>query len=214
MSTCPLGQGTCLMYPLRTAFYASSLGHEIKCLYIYPSILSTTHINIVYTVRDNISKRPQLHIEMEKIGVLPEPEDWMYRTIISLFGILSENKEDQGQCYFCYEDIKRNEQKAMNMCCCHQKAHTKCFREWAARSTTPGTVKCGYCRTIFPDKELCWLCLERKVDTEELQKTRCCETEVHKKCVETVRETFEQLTFNFTIECGEITYCGCLWHSI
>jgi hypothetical protein len=64
---------------------------------------------------------------MEKIGILPEPEDEMYATIIPLFGILSENKDEKGQCYFCYEEIDQNELLAMTMCCCHQKAHTECF---------------------------------------------------------------------------------------
>ena len=151
---------------------------------------------------------------MEKIGVLPEPEDEMYTTIIPLFGILTENKDEKGRCYFCYEDIEINEMLAMTMDCCRQRAHPECFRQWAARSTTPGTVRCGHCRTAFPDKELCWLCLEKKNEDEELQETDCCGTHVHKKCVDTVKETLKRLTYNFSIECGEITHCGCLWHSI
>jgi hypothetical protein len=51
-------------------------------------------------------------------------------------------------------------------------------------------------------------------EDEELQETNCCGTHVHKKSVDIVKETFKRLTFNFCIECGEITHCGCLWHSI
>jgi hypothetical protein len=44
------------------------------------------------------------------------------------------------------------------------KAHCKCFQMWAVQynGTAIGTVRCGYCRTPFPEKELCFLCLKNK----------------------------------------------------
>ena len=39
---------------------------------------------------------------------------------------------------------------AMNTPCCHQGANCECFRHWAASSVVDGTVRCWYCRTLFP----------------------------------------------------------------
>ena len=61
-----------------------------------------------------------------------------------------------------YTIVEAEEVLAMNTPCCHQGAHCECFRYWAASSVVDGTVSCGYCRTLFPDNELCFLCLEKK----------------------------------------------------
>jgi hypothetical protein len=153
---------------------------------------------------------------MECIGVLPAPEDVMPTTIIPVFGILAENTNEPGQCYFCFGRIDGEELLAMTMECCHQKAHCQCFRMWATQydGTSVGTVRCGYCRTLFPDKELCYLCLKKKENGQSLQQTSCCRTTIHKNCTETLQATLDRLMFEFSLECGEITYCGCLWHKL
>ena len=57
---------------------------------------------------------------------------------------------------------------AMNTPCCHQGAHCECFRYWAASSVADETVRCGCCRTLFPDNQLCFLCLEKRTSTNSL----------------------------------------------
>ena len=45
---------------------------------------------------------------METVGVLPAPEDIHSSTILSLFGILTENvSEEEEECHFCFEAIKK-----------------------------------------------------------------------------------------------------------
>ena len=158
----------------------------------------------------------QPHIEMECIEVLPAPEDVIHPTIIPLFGILMENTAEPGQCYFCFRQIDGKELLAMTMQCCQQKAHCRCFQMWAVQynGTAIGTVRCGYCRTPFPDKELCYLCFQNKNNGQELNKTWCCQTTIHKDCTEILKETLTKLTFEFSLECGELTFCECIWHKL
>jgi hypothetical protein len=100
----------------------------------------------------------------------------------------------------------------MTMQCCQQKAHCQCFQMWAAQynGTAIRTVRCGYCRTLFLDKELCYLCLQNKNNGQDLNKTCCCQTTTHKDCTEILKETLARLTFEFSLECGELTFCGCI----
>ncbi|CAB3995022.1 Hypothetical predicted protein [Paramuricea clavata] len=153
---------------------------------------------------------------MEYVGVLPAPEDVIPPANIPLFGILAENTAEPGQCYFCFEEINGNELLAMTMHCCQQKAHCRCLQMWATHyiGTDIETVRCGYCRAPFPDKELCYLCLQNKITGQELKKTRCCQTTIHKKCTEILNEILANLTFDFSLECGELTFCGCVWHNL
>ncbi|CAB4043261.1 Hypothetical predicted protein, partial [Paramuricea clavata] len=112
---------------------------------------------------------------MECVGVLSAPEDVISPANIPLFGILAENTAEPGQCYFCFEQIDENELLAMTMHCCQQKAHCRCLQMWATHyiGTDIETVRCGYCRAPFPDKELCYLCLQNKITGQELKETRC-----------------------------------------
>ena len=105
---------------------------------------------------------------METVGALPAPDVIFPTDIIHLFGILSENGIEEKQCHFCFESIEAEEVLAMNTPCCHQGAHCECFRHWAASSVVDGTVRCGYCRTLFPAINFVFLCLEKKNDNEQL----------------------------------------------
>ena len=94
----------------------------------------------------------------------------------------------------------------MNTPCCRQGAHCECFRYWAALSTVDGTVHCGYCRTLFPDNQLCFLWLEKKNNNEQLMITNCCHT--------TMRSVLSGLSFDVVLECGQAAYCECIWTDV
>ena len=151
---------------------------------------------------------------METVGALPAPDVILpTSTIIHLFGILSENGIEEKQCHFCFEGIEAEEVLAMNTPCCHQGAHCECFRYWAASSVVDETVRCGYCRTLFPDNELCFLCLEKK-NNEQLMITNCCHTTIHTECITRLRSVLSRLSIDVVLECGQATYCGCIWTDV
>ena len=140
---------------------------------------------------------------METVGALPAPDVILpTSTIIHLFCILSENGIEEKQCHFCFEGIEAEEVLAMNTPCCHQGAHCECFRYWAASSVVDKTVRCGYCRTLFPDNELCFLCLEKK-NNEQLMITNCCHTTIHTECITRLRSVLSRLSIDVVLECGQ-----------
>jgi hypothetical protein len=150
-------------------------------MYIHGICTGCTYTVYVHFVRvrtplNTLSHNHQLHIEMECIGILPAPED-VIQTSTFIW-----NTAEPGQCYFCFGQMDGEELLAMTVQCCQQKAHCRCFQMWAAQynGTAIGTVRCGYCRTPFSDKELCYLCLQNKNNGQELNKTRCCQTTIHK----------------------------------
>jgi hypothetical protein len=111
---------------------------------------------------------------MESVGVLPAPEDILSSNILSLFGILSNDApEEEEECHFCFEVIKVKDLFAMKTPCCQHFAHSSCFKTWAyssALNTSDESVRCAYCRTLYPHEEFCFLCLARKKDNETLLK--------------------------------------------
>ena len=123
-------------------------------------ILHTTHkplVQSLLTIRWKTSKP-------KTVGALPAPDVILPTTIIHLFGILSENGTEEKQCCFCFEVIEAEELLAMDTRRCNQGAHCECFRYWATSSVADETVRCGYCRTLFPEK---------KNDDEQLLITNC-----------------------------------------
>ena len=144
------------------------------------------------------------------------PEDVLPTTIIPLFGILSQNNTIEGECHFCFEKIEREELLAMKTPCCQQTAHCRCFRTWATLSLnlTNATLRCAYCRATFPDEELCFLCLEKKNSNEQFTVTNCCQTTVHEDCIKDLRRALLPLSFEFTLECSQQTWCGCIWTAV
>ncbi len=151
---------------------------------------------------------------MEHTGSLPEPDDLIHPNIIPLFGILLTTTAKPGQCYFCFEDIGKEELLAITMSCCEQNAHSQCFATWTAHNKRRGTIRCGHCRTPFTYEELCYLCLRTKQHGQSLKSTECCKTTIHTICTDTLQETLNTLTFEFSLECGEIISCKSLWHKI
>ena len=178
-------------------------------------ILRTTHKPPVQSLLIIRLKTSTSKTKMETVGALPAPDVILPTTIIHLFGIASENGTEEKKCHFCFGAIEAEELLAMDTPCCHQGAHCECFRYWAASSVVDETVRCGYCRTVFPDNQLCFLCLEKKNDNEQLMVNNCCHTTVHAECTTLLRSVLSQLPFDVFLECGH-TYCwseDCLqWH--
>ena len=140
-------------------------------LYIYINIymiLRTTHKLLVQSLLIIRLKTSTSKTKMETVGALPAPDVILPTTIIHLFGIVSENGIEEKQCHFCFGAIEAEELLSMDTPCCPQGAHCDCFRYWAASSVVGGTVRCGYCRTLFPDNQLCFLCLEKRTTTNSL----------------------------------------------
>ena len=153
-------------------------------------------------------------ISMEIVRALPEPEEILPNTLISLFGIICKNVTESAECHFCLETIENEETRTFATPCCNQKVHCSCFERLAATTVTTTrstTVRCAYCRTIFPSEQLCFLSLKRKRN-EAVAKTQCCRTTIHRQCIKEVQATSILPTnSNYILECG---YCGCIWKKI
>ena len=126
------------------------------------------HDNVMDNVSNNVSVTlgntryiySNLALKMEHIGTLPETNDVLSPTITPLFGILSPPAEKEEECHFCMEKITKGQFLVFNLPCCRHYAHTKCFKTWASLSHKESTVRCAYCRTIYPYKDVCFLCLQ------------------------------------------------------
>ncbi len=149
---------------------------------------------------------------MEHIGRLPKPNEPIHPNTIPLFGILSTSNTESGQCYFCFENIEKEELLAITMACCKKNTHPECFSTWTTHYKYRRTIRCRHCRAPFPYDELCYLCLRTKQHGHSLRPTECCETTVHTICADTLQETLNTLTFEFSLQCGNIITCKRLWH--
>ena len=98
----------------------------VKILNIY------THKPLVQSLLTIRLKTSKPKTKMETVGALPAPDVILPTTIIHLFGILSENRTEEKQCYFCFEGIEAEELLAMDTGCCDQGAHCECLKYWAA----------------------------------------------------------------------------------
>ena len=117
---------------------------------------------------------------MEHVGNLAEAEDVLSPTIIPLFGLLSPPAEQEETCHFCFETITKGQFMVLKLPCCGHLTHTSCFKTWASTSQKESVVHCAYCRTAYPYKDTCFLCLQEY--TEKLNCTKCCHTKVHAEC--------------------------------
>ena len=95
--------------------------------------------------------------------------------------------------------------------CCVHLAHTECFKTWGTTSHTGSNVHCAYCRIPYPHQEVCFLCLETKDENENLSSTNCCQTTIHSECTKNLIDLLSVFYFDHTLECGQLTYCNCLW---
>lgn len=172
-------------------------------LSIIQGYVTLLHINITF-----------IHVNtkytMESIGVLPQPSCSLSTTIISLFGILSTNREwdddeedtiKEEDCNFCLMVAKDNELFSMKTPCCEHYVHCECLKKWTMTSVNidDSTVRCACCRTVYLDNEFCFLCLKKKADAEHLMETNCCRSTVHTTCIENLRTVLSLLSFEATL---------------
>ena len=143
---------------------------------------------------------------MDHVGTLPETNDVLSSTIITLFGILSPPAKKE-VCYFCLETIAKGQFLVFKLPCCGHYTHPECFRTWA--SHTESTVHCVYCRTIYQYEDTCFLCLQEY--TEKLSCTTCCHTKVHSECSRDLAALLSLVTYDHTLECGQLSDCNRLW---
>ena len=83
----------------------------------------------------------------------------------------------------------------------------ECFKIWVAVSanTDNFTVHYAYCRTMYPDKEFCFL---KRIGNamEQLTETKCCRTTVHTTCVGNLEIMLSSLDgWEFTLEFRAVT---------
>ena len=147
---------------------------------------------------------------MEHIGTLPDENQVSSPAIIPLFGILCPSASHDEECYFCMEEITKGQFLVMKSPCCGHLAHTACLKTWVSTSHVDSNVRCAYCRTPYPYEEVCFLCLEEKKN-EDLPCTNCCHTKIHSQCAIDLHFLVSSFTFDYSLECGGLTYCNSLW---
>ena len=150
---------------------------------------------------------------MAHIGTLPDENQVLSPAIIPLFGILCPSASEDKECYFCMEKITKGQFFVMKSPCCGPLSHTECFKTWGSTShvySNQANVHCAYCQTPYPYKEICFLCLQEKKN-EDPSCTNCCHTKLHWPCATDLLDLVSSLTFDYTLECGELTYCNSLW---
>ena len=81
------------------------------------------------------------------------------------------------------------------------------FKTWASTSHTESILRCAYCRTIYHYKDKCFLRLNPLNYTNNLTSTNCCHTKIHSECKKELTELITLLTFDHTLECGQIANC-------
>ena len=135
--------------------------------------------------------------------------DILSPTIIPLFGILSPPAEKEEECHFCMEKITNAQFLVFKLPCCGHYTHTECFKTWASLSHKESTVRCAYCRTTYPYEDTCFLCLQEY--TEKLNCTMCCHVKVHTECTTDLASLLSLLTYDHSLECGQLVCCNRLW---
>ena len=147
---------------------------------------------------------------MDHIGVLPEPSDVLPIPIIPLFGLLSNPKSKEGECLICLEKFHEKTALIIETPCCGHVTHTGCFQTWAESSLNASKIRCAYCRSAYDLEEICFLCIKDLKDADK-KCTSCCHSKVHTDCALELQELLTMLTFQHTIECGQLNHCHCIW---
>ena len=141
---------------------------------------------------------------MEHIETLPDPDTALSPIIIPLFGILSPPTKKEDDCHICMEKITKGQFLVIQLPCCKHYVHTECFKTWASTSHTESTARCAYC------EDKCFLCLNN-INDENLKCTNCCHTKIHSECSTDLTDLVLLLTYDFTLECGQLTNCNRFW---
>ena len=71
------------------------------------------------------------------------------------------------------------------------------------------TVRCADCRTPYRYEDICFLSLQG--NNVELNCTNCCHTKVHSEFTTDLAALLSLLTYDHSLECGQLTDCNCLW---
>ena len=76
---------------------------------------------------------------MEHIGTLPETNDVLSPTIITLFGILCPPAKKEKDSHICMDKITKGQFLVFQLPCCGHYVPTECFKIWASTSHTEST---------------------------------------------------------------------------
>ena len=150
---------------------------------------------------------------MEHIGTLPETNEISLPTIIPLFGILVPVSAEKEDCHICLETITKGQLMVIQLPCCKHYVHADCFKTWASTSHTESVVRCAYCRSIYHYEDKCFLFLNT-IHDENLTCANCCHMKIHSECSKELTNLLTLLTFEHSLECGQVVHCNSLWIDI
>ena len=148
------------------------------------------------------------------VGLLPCGYHDLPGPFISTFGILSKHRvNNEETCHFCLDTLNNSsEDPLLELPCCGHSVHCKCFHEWALQPRHFHGVHCAYCRTPYDFPIRCFLCLEYRIEGQPVKLTSCCTSKVHFVCFDAlVAHCRSHFAAEYTLECGQLNYCCCLW---
>ena len=157
------------------------------------------------------------------VGLLPGDGGPLPLPIVSTFAILANASSSNELCHFCLQpcNIEAPDEDpyfrsifaptVMKLNCCGHHIHCDCFMKWALSPLNEHTLRCAYCRTVYEYRAKCFLCLEALKDRPQ-KYTSCCGSRVHSDCADALTRFCQmRLTFECTLECGQLRPCACLW---
>ena len=143
--------------------------------------------------------------------------------LVSTFAILASPVISDETCHFCLQpcDVESIEDDpyfqspfaplVMKLKCCGHYVHCKCFMNWALAPLNEYGLHCAYCRATYNYAAKCFLCLEELGDLPT-KYTSCCGSKVHPDCADALVSFCQtHLTSEYTLECGQLYPCACLW---
>ena len=157
----------------------------------------------------------------EGVGLLPGADDQLHGPFTSTFAILSKPVTSDELCHFCLSQCNEDDEEdgpyansitVIKLSCCGHHVHTKCFLQWSYTcSLNDNILRCAYCRAVYKYEKRCFLCLDELGDLP-LKYTSCCNSMVHSDCAEALVSFCQtHLTSEYTLECGQLHPCCCLW---
>ena len=94
--------------------------------------------------------------------------------------------------------------------CCEHYSHTECFKTWASTSYTESTVRFAYIVEHYVNtKNLARFCIQEH--SKKLNCTNCCHTKVHSKYTTDLTALLSLVTYDHSLEYGQLTDCTRLW---
>ena len=145
------------------------------------------------------------NIKMEHVGTLPETNDILSPRIKPLFGKLSPPAEKE-ECNFCLLQD--------NFWCSNYRA--------ADTTLTQNVSRPGH-RYLIKNKPCAAPIVEQHINTnthasfackntpKKLNCTMCCHKKVHTECTTDLTTLLSLLTYDHSLECGQLTGCNRHW---